>query len=63
MFVAAFPGTALGAAMLLAPHPWYPAYDRLADQQLAGVVMWSGMGIVYVLAAVILFARSLAEPA
>ena len=63
LFVGAFPGTALGAGMLLAPHPWYSAYDRLGDQQLAGVVMWSGMGIAYVLAAVILFARSLAVDA
>jgi putative membrane protein len=63
LFVAAFPGTALGAGMLLATHTWYDAYERLADQQLAAVVMWSGMGIAYVLAAVILFARSLAQHA
>ena len=63
LFVAAFPGTALGAGMLLARHPWYAEYDRLADQQLAAVVMWSGMGIVYVVGAVILFARSLAQNA
>jgi putative membrane protein len=59
-FVAGFPGTALGAALLLAPRPWYGAYADLHDQQLAGVVMWSGMGLTSVLAAVVLFARWLA---
>jgi putative membrane protein len=55
LFVAAFPGTALGAAMLLAPHPWYAAYPSAADQQLAGVVMWSIAGLVDVVAAATLF--------
>ena len=44
MFVAALPGTALGAALTLAPRPWYPAYPSLEDQQLAGVVMWGFAG-------------------
>lgn len=61
LFVAAFPGTALGAAMLLAPAPWYAAYGDLGDQQAAAVVMWSGIGITYVLAAVVLFGRWLAR--
>jgi cytochrome c oxidase assembly factor CtaG len=66
VFGSAMAGTGLGAAMLLAPHPWYPIYARaagagaLADQQLAGVVMWSFMGLVDVIAAVVLFARWLA---
>lgn len=67
LFVGAFPGTALGAALLLAPHPWYPPYahgslDRaLADQQLAAVVMWSVTGIAYVVGATVLFATWLAD--
>ncbi|MBW8826404.1 MAG: cytochrome c oxidase assembly protein [Acidobacteria bacterium] len=61
VFVAGFPGTALGAGLLLAPRPWYPAYGDLHDQQLAGVLMWSGMGLTYVLAAVVLFAGWLAS--
>jgi putative membrane protein len=38
LFLAALPGTVLGAGMTLAGHPWYATYPRLADQQLAGVL-------------------------
>jgi len=55
LFVAALPGTALGAAMTLATTSWYPQYPSLADQQLAGVVMWAFAGLAYVLAAAVLF--------
>jgi putative membrane protein len=57
VFIASFPATALGAAMLLAPRPWYPDYIRtttaaaLSDQQVAGVVMWAFGGLIYVVAA------------
>jgi len=57
LFAAALPGTALGAAMALAGHPWYPVYARgdaagaLADQQMAGVVMWAVAGAAYVVGA------------
>lgn len=67
VFVGGFPGTALGAALLLAPRPWYPAYvtagvpRALADQQLAGVVMWSVAGVAYVIAAAVLFGAWLAH--
>ena len=60
LFVGALPGTALGAAMLLAPHAWYAPYPSLADQQLAGVVMWSCTGLAYVVASAALFAAWLA---
>ena len=62
VFIAALPGTGLGAALTLASHPWYPSYAArgLADQQLAGVVMWSVGGFVYVIAAAVLFARWMA---
>ena len=66
LFVAAFPGTALGAALLLAPRPWYPPYvgpsigAALADQQLAGTIMWSFAGLVYVGASAVLFGTWLA---
>jgi putative membrane protein len=62
VFLAAMPGTALGALLTLASHPWYPTYVHgaasaaLADQQLAGVVMWAFGGFAYVLAAAALFA-------
>lgn len=55
VFLAALPGTALGAALTLAQRPWYRAYPSLADQQLAGVVMWGFAGLAYVLAAAALF--------
>ena len=67
LFVGAFPGTALGAALLLAPRPWYPTYvhgtidGALADQQLAAVVMWSVTGIAYVVGAAVLFGTWLAD--
>jgi putative membrane protein len=56
LFVASFGCTALGAAMVLAGHTWYPLYARagghsaLADQQLAGVVMWAFANFVLVIA-------------
>jgi len=60
VFVAALPGTALGAAMTLTTRIWYPEYPDLADQQMAGVVMWAFGGLVYVLAAAALFGAWLA---
>lgn len=55
LFLACLPGTALGAALLLAPRPWYPAYTDPVDQQLAGVVMWSAGGALYLAGAAWLF--------
>jgi putative membrane protein len=63
------PGMALGVAMVLAPRPWYPAYvtgtvaDALANQQLAGVIMWAFGGMAAVIAGVALFASWLASDA
>jgi cytochrome c oxidase assembly factor CtaG len=46
----------LGALLTLSPHVWYPAQVHvsqafglapLQDQQLAGVVMWVPMGVLY----------------
>ncbi|HVV36615.1 MAG TPA: cytochrome c oxidase assembly protein [Acidimicrobiales bacterium] len=64
LFLASMPGMALGVAMTLAPRPWYAVAPTLADQQLAGVVMWSVGGAVYLAVAVVSFGRWLAlEPA
>jgi putative membrane protein len=60
LFVAALPGTALGAALTLAGTPWYAEYPSMASQQLAGVVMWGFAGLAYVLAAACLFGLWLA---
>jgi cytochrome c oxidase assembly factor CtaG len=61
LFVVTLPAMALGVAMTLARTPWYPAYahtaDPLADQQMAGVVMWAYAGLAAVLAGVILVVK------
>ena len=60
VFAGAMPGSALGAAMTFATTTWYPQYPSLADQQLAGVVMWAFAGLAYVIAAAAVFALWLA---
>jgi len=42
VFVALMPMTVLGVGMVLAGTPWYELHRDLADQQVAGVVMWAG---------------------
>lgn len=53
----------LGALLSLSPRVLYGAYagnaDALGDQQLAGLIMWVPMGVVYVVAALVLAARAL----
>ncbi|HEY4396104.1 MAG TPA: cytochrome c oxidase assembly protein [Acidimicrobiia bacterium] len=65
LFVAALPGTALGVLMTFAHTNWYPVYGNgsagLADQQMAGVVMWAVGNTAYMIAAVILFAAWLSS--
>ena len=46
--------------MTLARTPWYPAYagaDALADQQLAGVVMWAYAGLAAVVGGTVVVVR------
>lgn len=59
VFVGSFPGIALGAAMTLAGSPWYASYPSLADQQVAGALMWGVGGTATVLCGVLSLARSL----
>jgi putative membrane protein len=56
LFAAALQGSALGALLTLAPAPLYPlqaaasapwGLDPLADQQLAGLIMWVPADLVY----------------
>lgn len=71
-FAAALQGSALGALMALAATPWYPSHARgtgraagltpLEDQQVAGVIMWGPGGLIYALAAVLLFAAWIHQP-
>jgi putative membrane protein len=55
-FTTALHSGLLGALLTFAPSPWIPAYrataaawglSPLADQQLAGVIMWVPAGVVY----------------
>jgi putative membrane protein len=65
LFAAALQGSALGALLTLAPAPLYPLQAAaassgpaaLADQQLAGLVMWVPADLVYLGAAGTLFMR------
>jgi cytochrome c oxidase assembly factor CtaG len=56
VFALAMQGVFLSALLTFARQPWYTAYagttaafglDPLADQQLAGVIMWVPAGLVY----------------
>lgn len=49
----------LGALLTFAPRPWYPLMQTgaltwgllpLEDQQLAGLIMWAPMGVIYLVA-------------
>ncbi|MGW4589747.1 cytochrome c oxidase assembly protein [Amycolatopsis thermoflava] len=56
LFAAGMAAAALGAVLTLAPAPLYPGVT-LADQQLAGLVMWVPMDVVDMLLALTLFFR------
>jgi len=62
VFAVSIACTGLGVAMFLADAPWYPYYahafahrhtDALADQQLAGVVMWGWAGLAIIVGAIV----------
>ena len=67
LFVTSMIGGALGALMSFSQSPWYADYaamgmsgiglDPVADQQLAGLLMWIPGGLVHGLAAIALFYR------
>jgi putative membrane protein len=61
LFFANVPCTLLGAALVFSPSPWFEHYRSLADQHGAGVVMWVGGGAPYLVAALLVFARSVAS--
>jgi len=70
LFTMALQGGLLGALITFAPTPWYEVYasttqpwglSPLEDQQLAGAIMWIPGGIIYTLAALILFGMRLAR--
>jgi putative membrane protein len=58
--------TVLGAMLTFSPAVWYPAYataerahaiGALADQQLAGLLMWIPSGMLYLVIIAVLFVR------
>ncbi len=55
-------GIVLGSALVVVPHPIYPSYARgpvasaLADQRMAGVVMWAFGGLLEDITGAALFA-------
>jgi putative membrane protein len=66
VLVATIVMTALGALLTFSPAVWYPAYataeraqgtGSLADQQLAGVLMWIPSGLLYLVVVAWLFLR------
>lgn len=67
LFTTALHTGGLGALITFAATPWYATYDNtaargltaLADQQLAGVIMWVPMGTVYLFGALSLLYRGL----
>jgi putative membrane protein len=62
VFLAALPMSALGALLTLAPRPLYPEQSGLgaqglADQQLAGLIMWLPPDVVYLSLCAVLMLR------
>jgi putative membrane protein len=70
VFMTALHSTLLGALLTIAPSTWYRSYDAiaaqrridaLADQQLAGLVMWIPSGVIFIVIGLALVAAWLGE--
>jgi putative membrane protein len=70
VFLTAVHSSILGALLTIAPSLWYSSYataasqwriDALADQQLAGLVMWVPSGAIFIVLGLALFAAWLGE--
>jgi putative membrane protein len=70
VFMTAIHSSALGALVTVAPSPWYGGYvrqaavwhvDALADQQLAGLLMWVPAGVIFIVFGLALVAAWLGE--
>ena len=70
VFATAMHSQILGALLTFAVHGWYPTHtsrtaashvDPVADQQLAGIVMWIPFGAVFLVIGLALFAAWLGE--
>ena len=54
VFVSLFPLTVLGFGLLFSRTTWYARHHDLVDQQVGGVVMWAGGGLLALVGAVAL---------
>ena len=70
VFLTAIHSSALGALLAVSPEVWYGDYgqqaqvwtvDALADQQLAGLLMWIPAGMIFIVFGLALFAAWLGE--
>ena len=70
VFLTAVHSSALGALLTVSPSVWYSDYqqqaglwhiDALADQQLAGLLMWIPAGVIFIVLGLALFAAWLGE--
>ena len=70
VFLTAVHSSALGALLTVAPRVWYDDYarqavawrvDALADQQLAGLLMWVPAGVIFIVFGLALLAAWLGE--
>jgi putative membrane protein len=70
VFLTAIHSSALGALLTVAPSVWYGEYarqaavwriDALADQQLAGLLMWVPAGVIFIVFGLALLAAWLGE--
>jgi putative membrane protein len=69
VFATAVHSGGLGALLTLSPQPWYSLYvdrshhgaDALADQQLAGLIMWIPAGAILMLFGLAIFAAWIGE--
>lgn len=70
VFLTALHSTVLGALLTVAPSTWYRSYeltavqrriDALADQQLAGLIMWVPSGVIFIVVGLALVAAWMGE--
>ena len=70
VFLTALHSTVLGALLTVAPSTWYRSYestaaqrriDALADQQLAGLIMWVPSGVIFIVIGLVLVTAWLGE--
>jgi putative membrane protein len=70
VFLTALHNALLAALLTVAPTPWYRSYvareaqlriDALADQQVAGMVMWVPSGVIFIVIGLALLAAWLGE--